>query len=125
MKPTPLKMTAKSPRNRWFAYLCVGLIWGAAGWAIAYSSYQSYQETHGKEWPPLILIGILLPFIVVIAEMIRFRRYWRKIPAVLCVDCRHEFDTQQLVREGKCPACGSSRTVGLVSDDDDIVVKLG
>lgn len=124
MKPIPLKPAAKSATQRRFTYLCLAVVMGSVGATIAYSSYQEYQKTQGPEWGLAIVIGILFPFIFVIGEMIKLRKYFSKIDAVLCVDCRHEFDIDQLVKTGKCPQCQSRRIVGLEPDDDDPIISL-
>ena len=124
MKPVPLKISAKSRKNRWFAYSCLAVISGIAGIAIAWTSFKEYRATGGGEWQLLTILGVLLPFIMVIGEVIRFRRYCSKIAGAMCVDCRQEFDLKQLVKAGNCPGCGSRRVVGLVSDEEDPVVTL-
>jgi len=91
---------------------------------MACNAYGEYQATGRAEWPSYTIILALLPFIFVGGEMLRFRSYCSKIPGVLCVDCRHQFDIQHLAKTGQCPECGSRRVVGLVSDDDAPVVTL-
>jgi len=124
VKPVPLKLSAKSRTNRLFAYSCLGVISGVAGLAIAWTSYKEYRATGGGQWQVLMILGALLPFIMVIGEIIRFNRYCSKIAGTLCIDCRQASDIKQLVKADKCPRCGSRRVVGLVPDDEDTTVTL-
>ncbi len=117
MKPIPLKLSVKNRFNRWFAYGCLALMFGTVGFFIALEGFRDHQQ-------PFIIIGIVLPFIFVIGEMIRFRMYCSKINAVQCIDCRHIFQIEQLCKTGRCPECQSKRVVGIKPDDDDTVVTL-
>jgi DNA-directed RNA polymerase subunit RPC12/RpoP len=111
MKPIPLKLSVKSKANRWFAWGCLAVMFGTVGILIVREGIKDNQQA-------FIIIGIALPFIFVIGEMIRFRRYCGRIPAVMCIDCRHEFDIKELCKTGKCPECRSTRVVGVKPDDD-------
>ena len=117
MKPMPLKLSVKSRRNRWFAYGVLAVMTGTFGILIIREGIKDNQLY-------FIVAGIALPFIFVIGEIIRFKRYCGKILAVWCVDCRHEFETKELCKKGRCPKCQSSRVVGLEPDDGDPVVTL-
>jgi DNA-directed RNA polymerase subunit RPC12/RpoP len=119
VKPIALKPSTKSLAYRLFAYSVLAVGGGIAGVGIAYSCYKEYQSTHGGEWVPLIAGGILLPFILVIGEIIRFRMYCGRISRVMCIDCRHEFGIRELVELGRCPLCQSKRVVGVRPDDDE------
>lgn len=124
MKPIPLKISVKSSRNRWFSYLILGVIMGTVGLLIALDAYKDYKAGGGGDSTFRLIIGIALPFIFVIGEMIRFKRYCRKIAAVFCIDCRFEFDIDELCKTGKCPECRSKRVVGLIPDDEDTILTL-
>ena len=117
MKPIPLKLSVKSRRNRWFAYGCLAVMTGTVGILIVREGIKDNQQF-------FMLAGIALPFIFVIGEMIRFNMYCGKIPAVMCIDCRHEFKIKELCKIGKCPKCQSKRVVGVKPDDNDPVISL-
>ena len=74
MKPIPLKVCAKSAAHRRFTYLCLAIMMGSVGAAIAYTSYKEYQKTQAPELKVAMAIGVLLPFVFVIGEMIKVRR---------------------------------------------------
>jgi DNA-directed RNA polymerase subunit RPC12/RpoP len=124
MKPIPLKISARSRASRFFSYLCLGVLMTIPIAILAHNAYGQYQATGKTEWPSYAIPLALLPFIFVGGEMLRFRSYCSKIPSVLCVDCRHQFDIKQLVKTGECPECRSKRVVGLVSDENDQIVTL-
>jgi DNA-directed RNA polymerase subunit RPC12/RpoP len=117
MKPIGLKPSVKNRRARWFAYLCLAVMMGTAGFFIAREGVKDGNSS-------FIAIGVALPFIFVIGEMIRFSMYCGSIPSVWCIDCRHTFDIKQLCKTGRCPECRSRRVVGARPDDDDPVLSL-
>jgi len=124
VKPIPLKISARIRANRLFSYVCLGVMTAIPIAVVAYNVYGEYQATGKADWPSYAIVLALLPFIFVVGEMLRFRSYCSKIPAVLCVDCRHQFDIKHLAKTGQCPECESRRVVGLVSDEEDQVVTL-
>jgi DNA-directed RNA polymerase subunit RPC12/RpoP len=117
MKPIALKPSTKSLANRVFAYCVLTVGGGFAGAVIAYRCYKEYQSTQGGQWALLVVAGILLPFILVIGEIIRFKMYCGTIPGVMCIDCRHQFGIKELVELGRCPQCQSKRVVGVRPDE--------
>jgi len=98
------------------------LVSGTVGVFIAVDGYKHCQSS-GKTSELLVrvVIGIALPFIIVIGEMIRFKRWCNKIPAVRCLMYAHVFQIEELCKTGKCPNCGSKRVVGIKPDDNALV----
>jgi len=124
IEPIPLKTGARSPLARKFTYLCLAIVSGTVGVFIGINGYKHYQSSgKASELLVRVVIGIALPFIVVIAEMIRFRRWCNKIPAVRCLMCIHVFQIEELCKTGKCPKCGSKRVVGIKPDDNAFVAQ--
>ena len=124
MKPIALKPSTKSLANRLFAYACLAVGGGIVGAAIAHSCYKEWQSTQGRQWIPLTVAGALLPFVLIIGEMIRFRLYCGGITGVRCLDCELDFEIRELVRLGRCPECRSKKVVGIEPEDEGPIVSL-
>jgi len=112
-------LMAKHPLLRKIYYGFFGGITAVAGWGIAYSSYVDYRNEHRASAGPLIILGLLLPFIVIGGEVYRYMDGAKKIKCVRCRNCGKEHTLKAIYKAGRCPECNSKKLVGVKHDGSE------
>jgi len=111
-------LVAKRPLLRKFYFGFFGIMTTGIGWAIGIGCLLKYRQTQESIVVPLMILGFLLPFIVVGAEILRFKKGAKKIRSVRCRKCDSDFSIKALYKAGGCPECGSKRVDPELSEED-------
>ena len=109
-------MMARHPLLRKFYYGVIGGLTAIAGWGIAITSYIDYRNEHRALAGPLVIIGLLLPFIAVGGEVYRYRNGAKKIRCLQCRNCGKELPLKAIYKTGRCPECNTNKFIAFKYD---------